>query len=130
MRGRTGKEGRLEQETEGTRGKREEEGGWKEEDGRKAGGKRVEGGWKEGGRRVEGGGRREETKKSGRKVNLGRSIIKWKESRSYTMPEKPRKASARMLTVMRAMGRPLKDFGTSFRARCSRRPAKRTIARP
>ena len=96
MRGRTGKEGRLEQE--------------------------------EGGRKT--GRRREETKKSGRKVNLGRSIIKWKESKSYTMPEKPRKASARMLTVMRAMGRPLKDFGTSLRARCSRRPAKRTIARP
>ena len=115
MRGRTGKEGRLEQK----------EGGRKDGGRRKTGGRRG----KTGGRRKTGR-RREETKKSGRKGNLGRSIIKWKESRSYTMPEKPRKASARMLTVMRAMGRPLKDFGTSFRARCSRRPAKRTIARP
>ena len=48
----------------------------------------------------------------------------------YTIPEKPRKAIAIMLTVMSAIGRPLKDFGTSHIARCSRRPAKRIIARP
>ena len=48
----------------------------------------------------------------------------------YAIPANPMKASARMPTVIRAIGIPLKALGTSFRARCSRRPAKRTIARP
>ena len=47
-----------------------------------------------------------------------------------TMPLKPMKASARMPTLTRAMGTPLNALGTSHRARCSRIPAKITIARP
>ena len=48
----------------------------------------------------------------------------------FTMPLKPMKARARMPTLMMAMGTPLKALGTSFRARCSRMPAKITMARP
>ena len=47
-----------------------------------------------------------------------------------TMPLKPMKARARMPTLTRAIGTPLKALGTSFMARCSRMPAKMTIARP
>ena len=72
MRGRTGKEGTLEQETKGTRSKRREENGGRrvEDGGRRVedGGRRVEGGrrgktGKTGGRR-KAGGRREETKRA------------------------------------------------------------------
>ena len=52
-------------------------------------------------------------------------------SKTYlTIPLKPIKAIARMPTVISAIGTPLKAFGTSFIARCSRRPAKMTIASP
>jgi len=50
--------------------------------------------------------------------------------RYLTMPLKPMKARARMPTLMMAMGTPLKALGTSLRARCSRMPAKMTMARP
>ena len=48
----------------------------------------------------------------------------------FTIPLKPMKARAKIPTLMMAMGTPLKALGTSFRARCSRMPAKITIARP
>ena len=65
----------LRPEVEGCEGEQEKKGDWSR---RKAEGRMVEGGRREedGGRRGKTGGRREETKKSGRKVNLGRSIIK------------------------------------------------------
>ena len=51
-------------------------------------------------------------------------------SNYLTMPLKPMKARARIPTLMMAMGTPLKALGTLFRARCSRMPAKMTMARP
>ena len=50
--------------------------------------------------------------------------------KSYTRPENPINAIAIMPAEMRAIGTPLKDLGTLFRARVSRIPAKSTIARP
>ena len=51
-------------------------------------------------------------------------------SNYLTIPLKPMKARARIPTLMMAMGTPLKALGTLFRARCSRMPAKMTMARP
>lgn len=48
----------------------------------------------------------------------------------YTSPENPMKAIARIPAVTRAIGMPLNALGTLFSESCSRRPAKRTIARP
>ena len=48
----------------------------------------------------------------------------------YTNPENPMNAIASRLAVIRAIGIPLNAFGTLLSASCSRRPAKRTIARP
>ncbi len=48
----------------------------------------------------------------------------------YTKPENPMKAIARIPAVIRAIGMPLNGFGTSFRSRCSLRPANRTRAIP
>ncbi len=48
----------------------------------------------------------------------------------FTIPLKPIKARARIPTLTKAIGTPLNALGTSLRARCSRIPAKITIARP
>ena len=48
----------------------------------------------------------------------------------FTIPLNPMNAIARIPTVIRATGTPLNALGTSFIERCSRIPAKMTIARP
>ena len=49
--------------------------------------------------------------------------------RPPSTPLKPMKAMARRDAVMRAIGTPSNDFGTLANSNCSRRPAKRTMAR-
>ena len=48
---------------------------------------------------------------------------------TYTSPENPMKAMARIPAVISAMGTPLKALGTSSKSRRSRIPAKSTSAR-
>ena len=50
--------------------------------------------------------------------------------KNYTKPENPMNAMARIPAVTRAIGMPLNGLGTSFKSRCSRRPANSTRAIP